>query len=170
MTQASEAEQDHEPGLISRRNMEIAVAAIIGVMAAVAIWDNRVIGAGWSEDGPQAGYFPMWIAVIVLVCCCVTIVQSWRDNDRSAFVTASRLRQVFVVLAPLTLYVALIAPLGIYVSSGLFLIGFMIFVGKFAWWKSVLFSGAVIALIFWVFEIQFRVPLPKGPLEMALGF
>jgi len=25
-------------------------------------------------------------------------------------------------------------------------------------------------VLFWIFEMQFRVPLPKGPLEAAFGF
>ena len=170
MTQASDTEANDEKGLVSRRGMEMVVAALVAALAALAIYSNYAIGAGWSDDGPQAGYFPMWIGVIVLACSLITLVQAWRQGERSSFVTATQLRQVFVVLVPLTLYVALIGTLGIYVSSALFLIGFMIFVGKFAWWKAALFSVAVITLIFWVFEIQFRVPLPKGPLEMALGF
>jgi hypothetical protein len=29
---------------------------------------------------------------------------------------------------------------------------------------------AINVVLFWIFEMQFRVPLPKGPLEAALGF
>lgn len=170
MTQASETQAPEEKGLVSRRSMEMVVAALVAALAGLAIWSNLAIGAGWNEDGPQAGYFPMWIGVIVLTCSLIVLVQAWRQGERTSFVTATQLRQVFVVLAPLVLYVALIGSLGIYVSSALFVFGFMVFVGKFAWWKALGFSAAVIALIFWVFEIQFRVPLPKGPLEMALGF
>ncbi|MEI2418153.1 tripartite tricarboxylate transporter TctB family protein [Orrella sp. JC864] len=170
MTQANESGQAPQRGLATRRIMEMAVAAMVGALAALAIWDNHRIGAGWSDDGPQAGYFPMWIGIIVLACCVVNFVQAWRQGERTAFVTGGQLRQVFVVLAPLVVYVALIGPLGIYVSSALFLAGFMIAVGRFAWWKSVLFSAALLAAFFWVFELQFRVSLPKGPLEAALGF
>ena len=170
MTASSNNEPPEERGLVSRRTMEMVVAAAVAAMAALAIYTNHAIGSGWSDEGPQAGYFPMWIGVIVLVCSLITFIQAWRQGERTSFVTATQLRQVFVVLIPLTIYVALIGTIGIYVASALFLIGFMIFIGKFAWWKSLGFSVAVIALIFWVFEIQFRVPLPKGPLEMALGF
>ncbi len=59
---------------------------------------------------------------------------------------------------------------GIYVASRLFFAGFMGGIGKFAWWRAVLTGVAINVVLFWIFEMQFRVPLPKGPLEAALGF
>jgi len=165
-----EGETPGERGVASRMAVEIAVAAAVALLAAVAIWSNLSIGVGWTDDGPQAGYFPMWIAVIVLACSLVAMAQAWREADRTPFVTATQLRQVGVVLLPLALYVLAIGWLGIYVSSALFLAGFMVFVGRFPWWKSAAFGLAAALLLFWVFEIQFRVPLPKGPVETMLGY
>ena len=47
----------------------------------------------------------------------------------------------------------------------------MRWLGKYAWWKI----GAGVrrqrcVVFFLMFEIWFKVPLPKGPLEAALGF
>ena len=169
MTQAGEDRQGGR-AVVSRMAMEIAVAALVGLLAALAIWSNLSIGVAWGDEGPQAGYFPMWIGVIVLACSLISMVQAWRDADRTPFVTVAQLRQVAVVLLPLVLYVALIGTLGIYVSSALFLGGFMIRVGRFAWWKGVAFGACAASLLFWVFEVQFRVPLPKGPVEAMLGY
>jgi putative tricarboxylic transport membrane protein len=71
---------------------------------------------------------------------------------------------------PLFLYVLGIAYLGIYVASALFMAVFMIMLGSFRWWQTALGVVLVPLVAFWVFEQQFRVPLPKGPIEALLGY
>ncbi|MNN09944.1 Tripartite tricarboxylate transporter TctB family protein [compost metagenome] len=60
--------------------------------------------------------------------------------------------------------------LGIYVASAVFIVGFMVWVGKAGWPRALLIGVGINLMLFWIFEIQFRVPLPKGPLEAALGY
>ncbi|MNO06483.1 Tripartite tricarboxylate transporter TctB family protein [compost metagenome] len=64
----------------------------------------------------------------------------------------------------------MIGLLGIYVASAIFIVGFMVWVGKSSWLKALLIGVGINVMLFWIFEIQFRVPLPKGPLEAALGY
>jgi hypothetical protein len=45
----------------------------------------------------------------------------------------------------------------------------MRWLGKYAWWKVVSLSVANSVIFFVVFEVWFMIPLPKGPLESALG-
>jgi len=37
-------------------------------------------------------------------------------------------------------------------------------------WKSVLTGVISAAALFWIFEIKFVVPMPKGPLEALFGY
>jgi putative tricarboxylic transport membrane protein len=66
-------------------------------------------------------------------------------------------------------YVALINWLGIYVASTLYIALFMWWLGKYSWIKYVSVSVGVSVAFFLMFEVWFKVPLPKGPLETALG-
>ena len=75
-----------------------------------------------------------------------------------------------VILLPLIVFVFAIAYLGIYVASVIFIAAFMLFLGKFPWWKAASVSIIMMLVFFFVFEIQFKVPLPKGPIENWLGF
>jgi hypothetical protein len=45
----------------------------------------------------------------------------------------------------------------------------MVFLGKYHWLRSVLVALGVSIAFFLLFEVWFRVPLPKGPLEAVLG-
>ncbi|MWL90949.1 tripartite tricarboxylate transporter TctB family protein [Cupriavidus sp. SW-Y-13] len=161
---------DAAPAAISVRAAEIAVALLIAIGAVVVMVSNYQIGAGWAPDGPEAGYFPMRIGALIFIACLVVLWQARRMDSEAVFVTVPQLKQVAVILVPLTAYIGLIAWLGIYVASTIFIAGFMRVIGKFAWWRAVLTGVAINAVLFWVFELQFRVPLPKGPLEAALGF
>jgi hypothetical protein len=51
----------------------------------------------------------------------------------------------------------------------LFVALFMVFLGKYHWLRSTLVALGVSVAFFLLFEVWFRVPLPKGPLEAALG-
>ena len=73
------------------------------------------------------------------------------------------------LLIPTLFYVIGIYFLGIYVSSILFVALFMVFLGKYHWLRSVLVALGVSIAFFLLFEVWFRVPLPKGPLEAVLG-
>jgi putative tricarboxylic transport membrane protein len=158
-----------EAGIL-RRHAEYGVAAILMVLAALVVWDNLRTGAGWGDTGPQPGYFPMRIGAVLGLCGLAVLVQAARSQSNEMFASWQQLKRVSQVLLPLIAYVALIAPLGIYVASVIFIAAFMIVAGRYPLWKAVALAGFTNLLMFFVFEIQFKVPLPKGPLEALLGY
>jgi putative tricarboxylic transport membrane protein len=66
-------------------------------------------------------------------------------------------------------YTVLIALVGIYVASVIFIAYCMKTMGNYSWIKSVLIPVLVMTFFFAVFELWFKLPLPKGPLESLLG-
>ena len=154
----------------SQRGIEIGVAVFLIALSAIVIWDNLRIGAGWGDSGPQAGYFPLRIGAIVGVCGLAIAWHAIREKSSALFVTWTQLKRVAQVLVPLTIYVVAIGFLGIYVASALFIMAFMVFAGRYPWWKSFAIGVATTVLMFFIFEIQFKVPLPKGPLEALFGY
>ena len=54
-------------------------------------------------------------------------------------------------------------------ASTLFVAFFMRWLGKYGWWKTAAVSVGNSVVFFMVFEIWFKIPLPKGPLEAVLG-
>jgi putative tricarboxylic transport membrane protein len=155
---------------ITRRSAEIAVGIGVAAFGLLAIISNYQLGAGWAEDGPEAGYFPFRMGVAILLASIVVVVQAVRRNDRSAFVESTQLKLVATVLLPLVVYIAAIKFTGIYVASTVFIGIFMALVGKFSWWRSAITGIAINLVLFWIFEIMFKVPLPKGPLEQLFGY
>ena len=78
------------------------------------------------------------------------------------------------ILRPIIIYVFLIDNpwygFGIYEPSVVFIALFMRYLGKYRWHTIAAVSIGIIFAFFLMFEIWFQVPLPKGPIEAALGY
>jgi putative tricarboxylic transport membrane protein len=154
-----------------QKSAEIAVAALFFALGAIVVFDSARLGARWAEDGPQAGYFPFYVGLIVCLSAAVNLVFALlnrKDRER-IFVEAGQFKLVLAVLVPTAIYVALIGWSGIYVASVLFIAFFMRWLGKYPWWKVAAVSIGNSVVFFLIFEVWFKVPLPKGPLETLLG-
>ena len=121
--------------------------------------------------GPRPGYFPFYIGLLICVSALVNFVRALllAPERNKAFVQVGQLKLVLTVLIPTAIYAAAVTWIGIYAASVLFIAFFMRWLGKYAWWKVVLVSLATAVVFYLVFEIWFKVPLPKGPVESLLG-
>ena len=165
------AEDDSQRG-VSTKAVEMVVAAAILVLGLVVMADSRRVGAGWADDGPQAGYFPFYIGLILCFASAWTL---WRTlfsgkDTTGVFVSRKKLRLVLSVFIPSMIYVAATYFIGIYVASALFIGAFMYWHGRFPWTKIIPVSLLVPVAVFLLFEVWFLVPLPKGPLETLIGY
>jgi len=153
-----------------QKSAEIVVAALFLLLGAIVVWDSVRLGARWGSDGPEAGYFPFYIAVLVCIASAINLVAAiLKRGESPAFVGVEQLKLVLSVLIPSTVYVALAGWLGIYVASALFIAFFMRWLGKYPWWKVAAVSIGNSVVFFLIFEIWFKVPLPKGIVERLLG-
>lgn len=164
-------EESQDKPAVSVKTMDIAVAALFLLFGVVVSWDSYSLGARWGSDGPQAGYFPFYIGLIIIISSVITLFQAFAvaAAENKPFVLRGQLKMVTLVMVPTIVYVALIHWLGIYVASTIYIALFMWWLGKYTWIKYVPVSVGVNVAFFLMFEIWFKVPLPKGPLEAALG-
>jgi putative tricarboxylic transport membrane protein len=155
----------------SHRGVEIGVAAAMAILALIGIYGAIKVGTGWGAEGPQAGFFPFYVCLAIVISCAVNLAKILLSpDDGKLFAEWRQIRQVLAVVVPTAIYVAAIPYLGIYVSSALLIIAFMMWLGKYPWLVAVPIGVVVPILVFLMFEIWFLVPLPKGPVEKLLGF
>lgn len=166
---AHEVDGEHT---VSSRLMELVVSGAFMAAAALVMYDNWRIGARWAEDGPQAGYFPFYVGLIMFAASAVTfgINLFARAGESSNFVERSALKRVLQVLVPTIVYVIAIGFIGIYVASAVFIAFFMAWLGRYPIYKVVPIAILIPFALFLMFEVWFLVPLPKGPLEAWLGY
>jgi Tripartite tricarboxylate transporter TctB family. len=159
-------------GGLSHAHVDALAAVAILLIGVVMMVDNYKLGAGWAADGPEGGYFPFRIGAILCLAAGIVIYQSLfgKNRNQAIFVSWPRLKLVLLVLVPTVVYVLAVQFVGIYVASAIFIGAFMRVMDKRSWLKVALVSLGVSVTLFWLFEIQFMVPLPKGPLEALLGY
>jgi Tripartite tricarboxylate transporter TctB family len=164
----------HEAG-ISTPAMDLVVAVLLFLIGALVVFDSHRLGSSWGDDGPQSGYFPFYIGLLLCVSSVATLAQvafvEWKRRGqfsgavaerRRQFVAWGPLKQVLSVLLPATVYVLLVQVIGIYLASALYIALFMLWLGHYTWLRSVTVGLAVSASIYLMFEVWFKVPLFKG--------
>ncbi|MHB8910261.1 MAG: tripartite tricarboxylate transporter TctB family protein [Syntrophales bacterium] len=151
---------------------EVIVAVAIFLIGVVMMIDSQRIGMGWAPEGPEAGYFPFRTGAIISISSVIIFLRALfgKHRNQELFVSWDRFKQVLYVLIPSVFYVLVTQFIGIYVASALFIGGFMRAMARFSWPKVILVSVGISVMLFYMFEIQFMVPLPKGPLESLLGY
>ena len=166
-------EQAHGDGPVLARNctVDAVVAVALFAFGVVEIIEARRLGSGWESDGPGAGYFPFYVGLIICISALGIFWQATfsKARDSGAFVDRGQLKRVLAVFIPAIFYVLAVVFLGLYVASAIYIALFMIVLGKYPIWKSVLVGVLTNSLFFFMFEVWFKVPLYKGTLE-PLGF
>ncbi len=147
--------------------VEAAVAGLILLMGLVVVVTSYKLGAGWTTDGPGAGYFPFYIGVILCVSGAGTLYKALLGKKRNMeiFVDGEQIKRVLVVLIPAAIFVLAIQFVGMYIASAVYIAGFMIILGKFSRVKSVITAVVFVVLFFFMFEVWFKVPLHKGTFD-----
>jgi hypothetical protein len=166
-------EREPSPSAVSNRTMELVVAFILMGVAAVVMVNTYLLGAGWEPSvGPQSGYFPFYIALIMFISSAVIFLSNLltKSPNRSSFVERDQFKLVLQVFVPTVIFVVATIYIGIYISGFLFIAIFMVWLGKYPLYKALPVAAAVPLILFVVFEIWFLVPLPKGPVEAWLGY
>ena len=159
-----------EPSAAARRTLEIITSICFLIIGSIVMWDSSRIGAGWGAEGPQSGYFPFYIGLLMNIASAVNLALAFKSDKAESFVSHPKIKLVLAIFLPCLVYVAVMQWLGLYVASVIFIAVFMRWQGKFSLFKSALTSIIVVGVLFVMFEIWFKVPLIKGPLEAALGY
>jgi putative tricarboxylic transport membrane protein len=165
------APEADSPAVTNTRVADVTVSLLLLVLAATLGFDNWRTGIAWDSTGPEAGYFPFYLSVILGSASLYGLVTSFQTRKEASetFVTRAQLRRVMAVFVPTLLFCLATQFLGLYVASFLLIAAFMRMVGRIALWKSLLTAFLFTAIMFVTFDIAFDVIMPKGPLEAAFG-
>ena len=168
----ADAPSDNSPPVVGTNAVEIAVYLILLGIAALLGYDNWRTGMGWASDGPQAGYFPFYLSLVLAAASVFGLASALlaRAGSSDIFVTRDQFRRVLQVFVPTLLYCLFTQWLGLYVASFLLVAGFMWVIGHIALWKCIVTSLVFVLAMFVTFQIAFDVIMPLGPLERYLGY
>jgi hypothetical protein len=152
------------------RLADIVTASFLMLIGAVVLVDAVRLGFRWGTDGPQSGFFPFWLAIVLIAHSAAIIVRAVRKRSDEPFASREQLRSVLTVAVPAAALVVFTQVIGLYVAGALYLFFYMRLVGRHSWVTTAALSIGIPLATFLVFEKWFLVPLPKGPVEAWLGY
>jgi hypothetical protein len=156
------------------RTAEVVCALVLLAGAAVVISEGLRLGIGWSSDGPEPGFFVFYLGIALGLCMLAVLAQQRTfpglTRRGGPFLTPGGFAKVAKVAGPAAAMIALTHVVGLYVAGALYMGTYMRWIGRYRWLPLVALSVAVPVITFLIFEVWFLVPLPKGPLEAALGY
>ena len=164
---------DRPSTLVSRFALEVGFAFLTIALGAIVIAGALEFSVGWGEIGPEAGYFPFRIGSLIVLASLVNLglaVRRRRVTTAVSTLTGVEARRLVLFALPVLGFVAATMLLGIYVAAALYL---LLTVGAVARHCLPVILGVSLGaplLLFVLFEIVFRTPLLKGPLEAVFGW
>ena len=82
---------DQSPAVTSTRTVDIVVSLILLALAALLAFDNWRTGMSWDASGPQAGYFPFYLSLILGAASIYGLVKGFIEPASEPFVTREQL-------------------------------------------------------------------------------
>jgi putative tricarboxylic transport membrane protein len=119
----------------------------------------------WGRSGPQAGFFPLVIGIIISGFSLVILIQSFvldpAQGNEQAKEAVSSFRVSSYALS-MVLYGLLMTTLGFFISTLLFLFLIVKYGEKQGWKTTLIFGLATTLLSYLLFRYWLGVPLPLG--------
>ena len=163
---------DRSSTLVSRSGMEVAFALLTMAFGATVIYGALEFSIGWGEIGPEAGYFPFRIGSLIVIASLVNLVRAVRRRRGAAqpVLTGEEGRRLVAFALPILAFVGIVMVLGVYVASALYLLFTVGLVARHRIPVTIGVSLGFPLVLFVLFEIVFRTPLLKGPVEAVFGW
>jgi len=146
---------------ISARRGGMWVAGALAATGLLFAWQASLIDFGdFALPGP--GFFPLVLAVLVVMLSVVIGVGDWLGAESHETVELGH-RDVLIVLAALLAVPLLFEPLGAYITLGLFGAVLLVLIARCSLLVAGLSSIIAMAACWYFFQIALGLQLPIGP-------
>lgn len=146
---------------------DLAVAVAFMVVAALIIQQGVKLGPGWGDSGPEPGFFPFSLAMLMglggLAIVIQGVIHGVRRTASSAFFEdREEITELFRVGVPIAAAIAAVPVFGLYLMTALYTWLFSWWHGRFRWYSSV-FAGVVIPVVMYaILDQGLRIPMPRS--------
>jgi putative tricarboxylic transport membrane protein len=148
------------------RRADIYVGLGMMLVGIISLGDAIRLGFGWGHSGPEAGFFPFYMGLGILICTIFIVlraVKTYRkDGPGKPLIQEGGLTQILWILIPAIGVVLLTELIGLHWATVFYLAFNIRVLGKMSWVKVVLISILVPLSMFIIFDKVFLIPLPEG--------
>lgn len=156
---------------IRRFYMELVVAAFICLVGAVVVFGSLELGVGWGDTGPEPGYFPFYVGILLGLMGLYNgaYALAFKRGDPRTFLERRHMIRLARFFLPMVAFVVVTVLLGLFLGSALYLFYVAWRQGGYRPHFAALLGVGFAVALFVIFEVMFKVPLLKGPIEPLLG-
>ncbi len=153
------------------RRADIATALILAAFSIYLMWKSAELEIGWVPDeGPGGGFWPFWLASIMLLCCAWIMVNWFRrasppSQSSKPFMDSIAMKMFVLVGGGVTVLIGLVFFVGMYGAIPVFMIYYLRVIGQHSWRLTIALALAGPTIVFFFFDVAMRIVLPKGYLE-----
>jgi hypothetical protein len=157
--------------LLSRFGLQLGTALGTLLFGAVIVFGAIEYDIGWDERGPEPGYFPFWMGLLIIAGSLGTLIDTFlkRDQNTDAALTRGQAWRVFSFVWPILGFLIVTSFLGLYVAMILYLLTVMMLHGGYRLPAALGVSAGTAIAFFFLFDKWLLVPLMKGPIEAWFG-
>lgn len=148
------------------KKANLAIALLLAAVAILVVADAVRLGFRWGANGPESGFFPFWLGVVLFVCAAIelrgVLVQHLKHVPGKRLMPEGAWKPIAWVLVPATGMVVATELVGLHLAAALYLAFYMRAIGKIGWATTVTVAILVPILLYVAFDKLFLVPLPQG--------
>jgi len=157
------------------RPYQVGTAAAIVLIAAVAMFDSRRVldpAPGTAPGDVGSAWYPFWAAAVVAFGAAVAGYQALTrpQPKEGVFAGAGSVAAVAKLVIPMLLYAVSFAWLGFYLATGVYMGFFAAYIGRYKPWWSLASAVLTPLAIYLLFEVGFRLILPRSIFYPGIPF
>jgi putative tricarboxylic transport membrane protein len=145
------------------RHAEVLAGVAFVALAILVVWQGFDLGPGWDDSGPQPGFFPASLALLMGLGGVAALWAAVRSRDETPFLEVRQEAvDLIAVGIPAALAVASVPVLGLYIMTTVYIGAFAAWYGGLRWYFTVPGGLAGALVLYWALERSFHIPLPKS--------
>jgi putative tricarboxylic transport membrane protein len=118
----------------------------------------------WGEGGPASAFLPFWLGVVMAGLALLMLVRRARAADAAVdwVPRGEGRKRVLVVMGASVVFVLALKFLGMIAGTALYLAFLVRYLGRHAWWLTILVAATAAGVNWLVFAHWLHVPFPEG--------
>jgi putative tricarboxylic transport membrane protein len=148
------------------KKANLAICLLLVAVGILVVVDAVRLGFRWGDNGPESGFFPFWLGVILIACALIELrrvyVEHRKRTPAKPLMAEGAWKPIAWVLVPAVGMVLATELIGLHLAAALYLGFYMRAVGKIRWSTTVAVTILVPAALYVAFDRLFLVPMPQG--------
>jgi hypothetical protein len=148
---------------LTLNSLELAVALLLLGLGALVLVESLRLGPGWSFSGPEPGFFPFIMTILLIGGALGILYMALRRPDRRpCFEAREEWVNLALVGAPILVAILAMQWLGLYLVAGIYLALFMIWYGRFNWLSGLVGGAVLMGTLWFVLSELLVIPMPMS--------